>query len=107
MYRFIHKKQYMNLLYSMKDGKHKIKEISKRSNMSSGHLGIVLDQLVREGIIEKIKYNQGFFIQLTDRGRAVVLCHTVLQRIIECKETALSEAMKFAVKVFKKRIEVN
>ena len=73
MYRFLMSRRYVKLLFAIGSSKKKnILQLSRVSNMTSSHLTIVMKQLEKEGLINKIKSGREFDIELTEVGKEVL-----------------------------------
>ena len=83
LYRFVIKKNYVNLLINLSYGEHTMMECSKFTGMNYAHLTIVLNEFVKEKIMQKIRKNNSFCIELTNKGRKIVSCLQELKKIIE------------------------
>ena len=70
MYRFICSVRYMKLMFSL-NGKN-IHQLSKLVNMTTSHLSNVMDQFVKEGIIEKDKRGREVEIKITEKGQEII-----------------------------------
>jgi len=70
MYRFICSVRYMKLMFSI-NGKN-IRQLSKLVNMTTSHLSNVMDQFVKEGIIEKDKRGREVGIKITEKGQEII-----------------------------------
>ena len=70
MYRFICSKRYVKLMFSL-NGKN-IKQLSKEVDMTTSHLSNVMDQFLREGLIEKEKQGREVDIKITERGKELI-----------------------------------
>lgn len=92
MYRFLVKKNYLELLIGLKFKQSNIKECSVISNMNEGHLRIVFDQWSKEKIISRNQVKTSSFsrpgdvIALTKKGEEIVDCLFELKKVIETEE---------------------
>ena len=73
MYRFLMSRRYVKLLFAIDSPKSKnIRHLAKESGMTNSHLCIVMDQLFREGIVDKIKQGREYDIEFTEAGKELL-----------------------------------
>ena len=92
MYRYVLKKNYVELLLNLEEGETKLKALSKRIGIQYSHLVNVIDQFVKEGIVFKDKKNERVLdLVLTDKGNRIVKALIELKKAIEEEPEAPKE----------------
>lgn len=103
MYRFVVKKNYIELLASLEKGEAGIKECSKRIGMNYYHLYNVIEQFHKEGIVKKEKDNNAYAVSLTDHGKKIVRCLIVLRALID--KNPVKDPLDEENRILKERIK--
>lgn len=90
IYRFIIKPIGMNLLLHIEHNA-KIKELSAKTGMTQGHINIILLELQKNGIIERIHKNRHisnntkpavYFYNRTEKGEKIAAAFKIIKKII-------------------------
>lgn len=71
-YRFVIKKPYMDLLLSLYESEHTVRQASKQIGIGYGHLTGVVRALDQDGIVRRVMRNSVYDIELTEKGKKVV-----------------------------------
>ena len=94
MYRFVVKKNYVNLLLGMGTGKYRIKDCAKISGMEYTHLTQVFNFFVSEGLMSRERSGSGYDMCLTEYGQKVVNCLGELKKVIDDHEMEVKNGIK-------------
>lgn len=91
VYRFIIKPTYLNIFLRLEHEGARIKEISNEIGIAYSHLTIVLQEMLKENLINKTMTKNKFEVTLTKKGRALCEAFKKVKEVIEGEQNKYSE----------------
>ncbi len=87
MYRFVIRKNYLEMLIGLDNKKEKqtMDQLSKEGGVNYFHLTTVMRQFQQEGIINREQDKNVIKISLTEKGKKIVKCLREIKEILEVK----------------------
>ena len=91
VYRFIVKRGYMDIFLRLELEGAKIKDISKETQIVYRHLTTVLQEMQKNGLIDRIPDKNMYEVVLTNKGKALCNVFKQLKKVVEAWEEPITQ----------------